>query len=466
MLSEQEQRRQGTVEAEIQQVERLVEANADPPRLSMQWNKTVSSGEFTIRLTLFTKSYVVFEGKRHTALEHDVQIRIPHSYPDVQILAVKIDSYHLFHPEVPLSGEFECRKNLEETVLWLWDVFASRTMDISSLAPNQQAVDWLRRHPEYQLRPGPALRLPSSYRAADDQFKVKDKRGSGVEKQIKVKIRHADLRVRSELDAEGGYERQSAPAASLPAPAPVQGFRSKGVRVYQPQHRTVPELLNRHDEWTHDPDGWRYRVPAQGYVPSSLKVVFLQSALTKIFQHATEINNIERFGILIGGVSYDAERRENWVEIVDMLPAERVNANVASVEVSHEEIGRLNTKVDRILADTGDVIRKIGWYHTHPGHGIFMSGTDQTNQAYCYTADWQVALVVDPIQHHYGVFSGPDCYALTDGVLVLSQEDARRLDTPAFAVWQNNAHRVPGVLRPTTGTNRSKYTSSAAWHST
>ncbi|GHO93833.1 hypothetical protein KSF_038810 [Reticulibacter mediterranei] len=476
MLSEQEQRRRDEVEAEIRQVARLVEANAEPKRLSMEWNQAASSEEFTIRLTFFTRSYVVCDRKVIVYSPHNLRISIPRSYPYVTRLHVKVDSYPLYHPNFPLSRDYESRRNLEDTVLWLWDLFTFRYMD-PRLASNQRALSWLESHPGYrqQLGTETGLRLPSVPRhVADEQFKVKDKRGSGM--NIKVKnSRSSDYDARSGPDAERRNDSQGVPAvseagerayamsrsisrsqaeervsASPPVvPVPVQGFLNKGLRVYQPQQLAFPELLNKRDEWTRSPDGWQYRVPTHGYTPSRLKVVFLQSALTKIFHHATEISNVERFGILIGGVFYDAERAENWVQIVDMLPAERVHANVASVEVSHEEIARLNAKVDRILADTGDIIRKIGWYHTHPGHGIFMSSTDQTNQKYCYTADWQVALVVDPLNRHYGAFSGPDCYALTNGVLVISDGHAAQLNTPAFEAWQKIAPRTPDVLTST-----------------
>jgi len=448
MLSDQEQWRRDAVEAEIQQVERLVEANADPKRLSMEWNKDVSSGEFTVRLILFTKSYVLVDGQVHLSSQHNLHIRIPRSYPHVAGLHIKIDSYRLFHPNIPSSGEFESRKSLEKAVLWLWDIFTFRFVDGSNFAPNQEALSWLKRHPGYREDLGfvAGLRPASPRHVADDQFKVKNKRDSGIEKNIKVTGERAYAASRSVDRGQAEERALSSPPASSSL---TQGFRRKGLRVYQPQQLAFPEQLNTRDEWTYDPGGWHYRVPTQGYIPSRLKVVFLQSALTKIFQHATEISNIERFGILVGGVFSDAERAENWVEIVDMLPAERVHANMASVEVSHEEIARLNAKVDRILTDTGDIIRKIGWYHTHPGHGIFMSGTDKTNQEYCYTADWQVALVVDPIQHHYGAFSGSDCYALTNGVLVISDRNAARLNTPAFEAWQKIAHLAPDVLTPT-----------------
>jgi len=48
----------------------------------------------------------------------------------------------------------------------------------------------------------------------------------------------------------------------------------------------------------------------------------------------------------------------------------------------------------------------IGWFHTHPGLGIFMSETDRRTQRHFFAQPWQVSLVVDPISGDYGFFAG------------------------------------------------------------
>jgi len=43
----------------------------------------------------------------------------------------------------------------------------------------------------------------------------------------------------------------------------------------------------------------------------------------------------------------------------------------------------------------------VGWYHSHPGHGAFMSGTDVNTQTQFFNRLNQVAIVVDPINEEY-----------------------------------------------------------------
>lgn len=50
----------------------------------------------------------------------------------------------------------------------------------------------------------------------------------------------------------------------------------------------------------------------------------------------------------------------------------------------------------------------IGWYHSHPGYGVFLSETDFLTQRLIFKEWFHVALVVDHIRKEYGFF------ALTD----------------------------------------------------
>jgi proteasome lid subunit RPN8/RPN11 len=46
----------------------------------------------------------------------------------------------------------------------------------------------------------------------------------------------------------------------------------------------------------------------------------------------------------------------------------------------------------------------VGWYHTHPGFGIFLSGMDQFIHQNFFIQLWHVALVLDPVARRSGFF--------------------------------------------------------------
>jgi proteasome lid subunit RPN8/RPN11 len=173
------------------------------------------------------------------------------------------------------------------------------------------------------------------------------------------------------------------------------GMRVTNRRRYKPIEREIPASYYS----TKGNDAWLHK--------SQAKVVIIRETLKFILDHAQQDTRLERFGILLGGI-YEDPLHGIWVEIVSMLPAQNVDASIAHVEVSIEEMSRINNSVMQVLDSSDQRIRKIGWYHTHPGHGVFMSHTDRNNQAQFYKEAWNVALVVDPIRGQDGVFVGPD----------------------------------------------------------
>lgn len=50
----------------------------------------------------------------------------------------------------------------------------------------------------------------------------------------------------------------------------------------------------------------------------------------------------------------------------------------------------------------------VGWYHTHPGFGIFLSDRDLFIHQSFFNLPYQIALVYDPKSHEHGVFAWHD----------------------------------------------------------
>jgi 26S proteasome regulatory subunit N11 len=49
--------------------------------------------------------------------------------------------------------------------------------------------------------------------------------------------------------------------------------------------------------------------------------------------------------------------------------------------------------------------RIVGWYHSHPGHGLFLSQTDlQTHMGFHQFTPYAVSLVVDPKSGEFGMW--------------------------------------------------------------
>ena len=50
----------------------------------------------------------------------------------------------------------------------------------------------------------------------------------------------------------------------------------------------------------------------------------------------------------------------------------------------------------------------IGWFHTHPGLGVFYSSDDVVVHTAAFTLPWHVGLVVDPLGNHASYFGWQD----------------------------------------------------------
>lgn len=48
----------------------------------------------------------------------------------------------------------------------------------------------------------------------------------------------------------------------------------------------------------------------------------------------------------------------------------------------------------------------VGWYHSHPGHGVFLSTADLfVHEGFFSAEPWYLAIVIDPVSDELGVFA-------------------------------------------------------------
>lgn len=143
-------------------------------------------------------------------------------------------------------------------------------------------------------------------------------------------------------------------------------------------------------------------------LPDPLLVIVPLPFWRKLASHAEHDPENEAFGLMIGRVTQSPDGRVR-ILLTDCFPARPTVSNRVFVEVSAEELTALHDVFEQQAHRyAADKVLKVGWYHTHPGHGIFMSATDRANHR-LYPSGWHIALVVDPVQHHMGFFGGREC---------------------------------------------------------
>jgi proteasome lid subunit RPN8/RPN11 len=122
-------------------------------------------------------------------------------------------------------------------------------------------------------------------------------------------------------------------------------------------------------------------------------------AYRHVREHALATPEIEVFGLLVGEFFEDPQGRR-FVLAERTLAAEGARAERASVQVDHEGWIGLMDRRDKECPS----LRVVGWYHSHPGWGIFFSGADKQTHRFVFFAPHHVGLVFDPTSGEAGVF--------------------------------------------------------------
>ncbi|KAF8371556.1 csn-5 [Pristionchus pacificus] len=114
-------------------------------------------------------------------------------------------------------------------------------------------------------------------------------------------------------------------------------------------------------------------------------------ALIKMVMHARRGGNIEVMGLMQGRV----DAHSLIVTDSFALPVEGTETRVNAAEEANEYSVAYSLKCEEM----GVKDKVIGWYHSHPGYGCWLSGIDvgtqSTNQQY---TEPFVAIVIDPIK--------------------------------------------------------------------
>ena len=121
--------------------------------------------------------------------------------------------------------------------------------------------------------------------------------------------------------------------------------------------------------------------------------------MCEIEDHALDDLSVELGGVLIGGQYLD-EQGKPFVQITDSLRAEHYENTQGSFKFTHQTWTELTRKLQSYPADQ----RIVGWYHTHPNWGVFLSGLDLFICDHFFNQPLDLALVIDPCRQDRGFF--------------------------------------------------------------
>jgi proteasome lid subunit RPN8/RPN11 len=132
---------------------------------------------------------------------------------------------------------------------------------------------------------------------------------------------------------------------------------------------------------------------------AEFQFVFRQSALNRVKVHGDSSPRAEICGVLVGEVYRDEYGPFALVEHI--IEGQASTGSAGQVTFTADTWQHIQVQMDRQYPD----LRIVGWYHTHPGHGIFLSEMDVFLHESFFGLPWQCALVYDPRSGDAGVFT-------------------------------------------------------------
>ncbi len=183
---------------------------------------------------------------------------------------------------------------------------------------------------------------------------------------------------------------------------------------------------------------------------SEYRVILESDAHQAILAHARSAADIELCGVLVGDLYRDDDGP--YLVITDIIAGRAAKQGDTSVTFTHSTWEQIHREMDAKYAGR----RIVGWYHTHPGFGVFLSEVDLFAHKNFFNAAWQVALVVDPKGDQIGLFFWKD------GAIVRARRfwvgDEPRWDSERPAVSAAPGKVTRGRAEATTPTHREEAT--------
>lgn len=144
------------------------------------------------------------------------------------------------------------------------------------------------------------------------------------------------------------------------------------------------------------------RRPLGHSTPAATDILINESAFRDAQAHALSSMDREVAGMLIGPLPEKQPDGRYVVHVSDIIIAKHTRMHGASVTYTPESWRYVTDRLHERYPNEEAVI--VGWYHTHPGFGIFLSGMDLFIHQNFFTQKWHIALVLDPQARKSGFF--------------------------------------------------------------
>ncbi len=138
-----------------------------------------------------------------------------------------------------------------------------------------------------------------------------------------------------------------------------------------------------------------------GQPGSGLRAFVSYPSLKQMLAHGQRQPDREVGGVLLGSIC--RSRQGLVTTVAEAVPAARTQADRGHVTFSHQSWEEIYSYLDSLAPD----LQIVGWYHTHPGFGVFFSHHDRFIQENFFAGPGQLGVVIDPVKKMVGGFWCP-----------------------------------------------------------
>ncbi|MFX0106377.1 MAG: Mov34/MPN/PAD-1 family protein [Candidatus Hodarchaeota archaeon] len=133
--------------------------------------------------------------------------------------------------------------------------------------------------------------------------------------------------------------------------------------------------------------------------------VYIYDIILEQIKDLSRNSEKEIFGYLVGDLL-------KWKEQIYIIIEEQifiedaVHSNQFSTSQIKGKAGEYEKEFRKLKKKKeNDNLRILGWWHSHPDFGCFLSPVDLHTQAYFFPESYQVALVIDPVRDEFKFFT-------------------------------------------------------------
>ncbi|NMG60029.1 hypothetical protein E1H12_16265 [Geitlerinema sp. P-1104] len=170
--------------------------------------------------------------------------------------------------------------------------------------------------------------------------------------------------------------------------------------VYQPTQKNLKKFIQEKQQLIFEYT--KFKSLYNQKLSQSMIVFVEREAESRLIQHLSVDCYTETGGIVVGKAYFCPETGRYYTEIVGSIAATHTVGNAVHFQFTPQCWSSI-LKNQKLYYPESTI---VGWYHSHPGHGIFLSGTDLNTQRLSFSKIWQIAVVFDPQRREIGYFYG------------------------------------------------------------